>query len=91
MSIEPYQPGDRIIKAPPGGKRRYYVVCDPPYTSRGKVRYRGVDPVTGIATRITLVGGSVLNGDGILLHGKTLYVVQNQLNQIIDHQAEKAV
>jgi len=41
-----------------------------------------VDQTTGIATRIDLGGGSVPNGDGILLQGKTLYVVQNQLNQI---------
>lgn len=41
-----------------------------------------VDPVTGDATRIDLGGGSVPNGDGLLLQGKTLYVVQNQLNQI---------
>ena len=41
-----------------------------------------VDPETGDATRIDLNGGSVPNGDGILLEGKTLYVVQNQLNQI---------
>ena len=41
-----------------------------------------VDPETGVATRIDLGGGSVPNGDGILLQGKTLYVVQNRLNQI---------
>ena len=41
-----------------------------------------VDPGTGFATRINLGGGSVANGDGILLQGKTLYVVQNRLNQI---------
>ena len=41
-----------------------------------------VDPETGFATRIDLGAGSVPNGDGILLHGKTLYVVQNRLNQI---------
>src|SRR5215208_4566791 len=41
-----------------------------------------VDPTTGIATRIDLGTGAVPNGDGILLRGKTLYVVQNQLNQI---------
>lgn len=41
-----------------------------------------VDPATGVATRIDLGGGSVPNGDGILLKGKTLYVVQNQLNQV---------
>jgi sugar lactone lactonase YvrE len=41
-----------------------------------------VDPTTGVATRIDLGTGAVPNGDGILLQGKTLYVVQNQLNQI---------
>jgi Gluconolactonase len=41
-----------------------------------------VDPNTGVATRIDLGTGAVPNGDGILLQGKTLYVVQNQLNQI---------
>ena len=41
-----------------------------------------VDPLTGDATRIDLGMGSVPNGDGILLQGKTLYVVQNVLNQI---------
>jgi sugar lactone lactonase YvrE len=41
-----------------------------------------VDPGTGFATRISLEGGPVTNGDGLLLQGKTLYVVQNQLNQI---------
>jgi sugar lactone lactonase YvrE len=41
-----------------------------------------VDPETGYATLINLGGASVPNGDGILLQGKTLYVVQNSLNQI---------
>ena len=41
-----------------------------------------VDPNTGVATRIDLGTGGVPNGDGILLQGKTLYVVQNRLNQI---------
>ncbi|HEX9385949.1 MAG TPA: hypothetical protein VF918_06480 [Anaerolineales bacterium] len=41
-----------------------------------------VDPLTGVATQIDLGGDSVPNGDGILLQGKTLYVVQNFLNQI---------
>ena len=41
-----------------------------------------VDPATGEATLIDLGGGSVPNGDGILLQGKTLYVVQNFLNQV---------
>ena len=41
-----------------------------------------VDPTTGVATRIDLGTGAVPNGDGIMLQGKTLYVVQNALNQI---------
>ena len=43
-----------------------------------------VDPVTGIADQIDLGGATVVNGDGILLQGKTLYVVQNQNNQIAE-------
>jgi sugar lactone lactonase YvrE len=41
-----------------------------------------VDPESGEATLIDLGGASVPNGDGILLQGHTLYVVQNFLNQI---------
>lgn len=41
-----------------------------------------VDPETGHATLIDLGGETVINGDGILLHDKTLYVVQNFFNQI---------
>jgi sugar lactone lactonase YvrE len=41
-----------------------------------------VDPVTGVTTRVDLGGQTLSNGDGILLRGRTLYVVQNQLNQV---------
>ncbi len=41
-----------------------------------------VDPETGNAALIDLAGGTVPNGDGILLDGKTLYVMQNRINQI---------
>lgn len=42
-----------------------------------------VDPDTGEATEIALADGeSVVAGDGILLEGKQLYVVQNQLNLV---------
>jgi sugar lactone lactonase YvrE len=37
---------------------------------------------TGATKEIGLGGASVPNGDGLLLHGRTLYVVQNQLNRI---------
>ena len=41
-----------------------------------------VDPATGV-TKLVDLGATVLtNGDGILLHGLTLYVVQNRLNKI---------
>jgi sugar lactone lactonase YvrE len=41
-----------------------------------------VNPQSGETVSIDLGGGSVPRGDGILLDGKTLYVVQNTLNQI---------
>ena len=43
-----------------------------------------VDPQTGEAQQIDLDGETVVNGDGILLVGKTLYVVQNSFNQIAE-------
>jgi sugar lactone lactonase YvrE len=63
------------IDATPNGKTLIIV-----NSTTGKLY--NVDPATGIATEIDLNGGSVPNGDGILLQGKTLYVVQNALNQI---------
>jgi hypothetical protein len=41
-----------------------------------------IDPATGVASEIPLGGESVVAGDGILLTGRTLYVVQNQRNQV---------
>jgi sugar lactone lactonase YvrE len=41
-----------------------------------------VDPQSGEATLIDLGGDTVVNGDGILLDGHTLYVAQNQDNQV---------
>jgi len=50
--------------------------------STGGKLYR-IDPTTGVAKLITLAGGATVpNGDGILLTGKTLYVVQNQNNKV---------
>jgi sugar lactone lactonase YvrE len=40
-----------------------------------------VDPLSGLTSEITL-NQSVVNGDGILLDGKTLYVVQNRDNKV---------
>lgn len=36
----------------------------------------------GVTDELTLGGGNVMNGDGILLSGRILYVVQNQNNRI---------
>jgi sugar lactone lactonase YvrE len=41
-----------------------------------------VDPATGVATSVDLGGELVSAGDGILLRGRTLYVVQNVRNQV---------
>ena len=41
-----------------------------------------VDPETGQATEVDLGGNSLPNGDGLLVRGRTLYVVQNQDNQV---------
>jgi sugar lactone lactonase YvrE len=63
------------IDATPSGKTLVAV-----QTVNGRL-YR-IDPSTGVATMISLGAESVENGDGILLTGKTLYVVQNQQNQV---------
>lgn len=42
-----------------------------------------VDKTTGAATEIPTGGTSVTNGDGLELHGRTLYVVRNQ-DQIVE-------
>jgi hypothetical protein len=41
-----------------------------------------VDAASGYATQLDLGGANVTNGDGILLSGRTLYVVQNVNGQI---------
>lgn len=63
------------IVATPNGK--WLIVA---HTALGKL-YR-VDPATGEATEIDLGGAAVPSGDGLVLAGQTVYVVQNFLNQI---------
>jgi sugar lactone lactonase YvrE len=41
-----------------------------------------VDPKTGRATNVDLGSVSLTAGDGLLVRGRTLYAVQNQLNQV---------
>jgi hypothetical protein len=63
------------IEATPNGKALIIVNS----TTGGLYR---VEPLSGVATQIDLGGDSVTNGDGLLLRGRTLYVVRNQNNQI---------
>lgn len=41
-----------------------------------------VNPATGVTKKIDLGAETVVNGDGLLLEGQTLFVVQNRLNQV---------
>jgi sugar lactone lactonase YvrE len=41
-----------------------------------------IDPRTGVTREIDLGGASLINGDGLLLAGRVLFVVQNRLNKI---------
>ena len=41
-----------------------------------------VDKSTGGATQVDLAGENLINGDGLLLDGRTLYAVQNRLNTV---------
>jgi sugar lactone lactonase YvrE len=45
-------------------------------------RLYAIDPSDGDTDQIELEGGDVVQGDGLLLHGRTLYVVQNRMNRI---------
>jgi sugar lactone lactonase YvrE len=63
------------IEASPDG--RWLIVVN----STTGTLYR-VDPASGEATAIDLGPDTVPNGDGILLRGMTLYVVQNFFNQV---------
>jgi sugar lactone lactonase YvrE len=49
--------------------------------TRSGTLYR-VDPATGVTTAVDLGGTALTNGDGLLLDGRRLYVVQNQTNQV---------
>ncbi len=41
-----------------------------------------VNKRSGVATKVDLGGASLPNGDGLLVRGRTLYVVQNRLNKV---------
>jgi sugar lactone lactonase YvrE len=50
------------------------------HSTRGELHR--VSPETGETTVVDLGDTELANGDGMLLRGRTLYVVQNQLNQV---------
>jgi sugar lactone lactonase YvrE len=77
--------GGDLLQAPTGGfelngieatKRRLIAV----HTALG--RLYAIDPRDGDTDQIELEGGDLINGDGVLLKGRTLYVVQNRDNRI---------
>ena len=73
----PLQAGNNLngIVATPDGRTLIAV-----QTNAGKL-WR-INPQTGAATAVDLGGATVNNGDGLLLSGRTLYVVRNRDNLI---------
>jgi sugar lactone lactonase YvrE len=72
-----YQEGNNLngIVAARGGRTLLSV-----QTNTGKL-FR-INPRTGVAREIDLGGASLVNGDGMLLAGRVLFVVQNRDNRI---------
>ncbi|HEY7486748.1 MAG TPA: superoxide dismutase [Streptosporangiaceae bacterium] len=72
-----YGPGNNAngITATPDGKALLIV------QSNTGLLFR-VDPATGVTRQVDLGGESLLNGDGLLLRGRTLYAVQNRDNTV---------
>ena len=78
----------------PGGFNTNGIVATPNgngliivHSSRGELYF--VDPQTGEASLIDLGGDNVNSGDGLLLLDRTLFVVQNSLNQIAQFQLNR--
>jgi len=73
-----YGPGFNAngIDASPDGKRLIIV------KSSDGTLYEGIPSASGVVTRQIPLDVPVTNGDGILLDGRTLYVVQNRDNKI---------
>jgi sugar lactone lactonase YvrE len=78
----------------PGGFNSNGIVATPNgnglivvHSSRGELYF--VDPQTGEASLIDLGGENVNSGDGLLLVNRTLFVVQNSLNQIAQFQLNR--
>lgn len=67
------------IEASQNGKQLLIV------NTQAEILYR-VDPHSGEAIEVDLDGFPLTWGDGLVLNGRTLYVVQNQFNQIAEIQ-----
>ena len=67
--------GANGITTAPGGKALLVV------NSGTGLLYR-VDPATGVAAEVDLGGVSLARGDGMLRHGRLLYVVRNRDNEV---------
>lgn len=67
--------GANGISTTPTGKALLVV------NSTSGLLYR-VDPATGAATEVDLGGASLTMGDGMLRHGRILYVVRNNANEV---------
>jgi hypothetical protein len=48
-----------------------------------------VDPESGVATAVDLGGDALVNGDGLVLRGRTLFVVENFSNQVVEVQLSR--
>jgi sugar lactone lactonase YvrE len=72
-----HQPGFNLngIARTPDGKALLVVQSSTGFLFR-------VDPETGNATRVDLGSALLTAGDGLLLSGRTLFAVQNQLNRV---------
>jgi sugar lactone lactonase YvrE len=49
-----------------------------------------VDPATGLTAEVDLGGEVLVNGDGLLVEGHTLYVVQNRVNTVAAFSLDRA-
>jgi sugar lactone lactonase YvrE len=80
----PLEPGFNLngIAATPDGKTLFAV-----QSNAG--RLWKIDPKTGHAVQVAVTGTELTFGDGLLLAGKTLYVVRNQLNKVAVLQLSK--
>jgi sugar lactone lactonase YvrE len=48
-----------------------------------------VDPASGVATEVDLGDDSLINGDGLVLRGRSLFVVENFSNQVVEVQLQR--